>query len=181
MEKKFLTEQMGEHEQWYAQASSLREKTDLVSFIDHLMNDYSHDLETVVHAMAAGSLACISVMNLYPEGYISSGQKHKLLGLLVRRFANMQGPIMLVQWLGVLNHTNSSMFNTIPAGVWQQIQEHAASILEQDMRQREADVSRFSQQEKLAHQQSLLAEEQVQHLKSILSGNAPWGLRIGEQ
>lgn len=178
MEKKFLTEQMGEHEHWYARAAEIRDKHDLTSFIDELMTHYSHDMETVVHAMAAGTLACVSLMNSYPEGEITTAQKHKLMGQFIRRFANMQGPITLIQWLGLLNASNGDMFNTIPTGVWLEVRRTAAELLSEDSRAREADSSALTQQEKLAREQTLLAEEQVQHLKSIQAGHVPWGLKL---
>lgn len=156
----------------------MKDKSDIAPFIEKLMTQYSHDMNTVVHAMNAGALACISVMNAYPEGGITGTQAHKLLGFFVRKYAKMQGPITVLQWLGLLNLSNFESFGVIPKNAWAEVRQHAVELLAQDDQAKEKDVSKMTPQEKYTHQQGFLGKEQRDHLISIRDGNVPWGLRV---
>jgi hypothetical protein len=178
MEPKFLTEAMNEHELWYAEAHAMKSPDQLAKFISRIMTAYSHDMNTVVHAMNAGALAAISVMNSFPEGGITQSQAHRLLGLFVRKYAKMQGPVTLVQWLGLLNINNHNSFGVIPKNVWAEIRKEAVTLLAQNEAAKEADTSKMTVQEKHGHEKGLLSEQQVAHLLSVRDGKVPWGLRV---
>ncbi len=180
MEPKFLTEDMNEHELWYAEAHELKTPDQLAGFVTKLMTAYSHDMNTVVHALNAGALAAISVMNAFPEGGLTTAQAHKLLGLFVRKYAKMQGPITVLQWLGLLNINNRNSFGVIPKNVWAEVRQEAVTLLAQDDESRSVDTSQMTPQEKHAHDQTLLSEEQRKHILSVRDGEIPWGLKVAQ-
>lgn len=178
MEPKFLTESMGEHELWYKEAHAIRTPDELLPFITKLMTCYSHDMTTVCHAITAGALAAVSVMNSFPEGGLTPSQAQKLLGLFIRKYAKMQGPITIVQWMGLLNSSNKDSFGVIPKNVWTEVRLQAAELLLADEKNRKLETSGLSEHQKKEHASALLSAEQVLHLKSIKDGVVPWGLRV---
>jgi hypothetical protein len=180
MEPKYITEEMNEQELWYAEAQQMRSVDQLAPFVTKLMTEYSHDMNTVAHAMNAGALATLSVMNALPEGGLTATQAHKLLGFFVRKYAKMKGPITIIQWLGLLNIANKDSFAVIPKKVWAEIRQEAVTLLAEDDKAKEVDTSQMTPQEKYAHEQNLLSEQQREHLISVRDGNIPWGLRIAE-
>lgn len=161
MSVEFITEQMGVHDQWYAEAKKITEAKDLVPFLERLMTAYSHDVSTVVHAMTAGALATLNVMNQYPEGHLSPVQSQKLMGLFIRYWANIEGPMKLVSWMGLLHCENRHAFTTVPNQVFAQVQEMAKHMLSSDL--------------------SRVSAEQMRHLQELASGVVPFGYSLAEE
>ena len=103
--KKFIKESDNAQEEWYQEARSVK-LDQLTPFVTKLLDGYSHDADTITHAMVAGVLATISAMNSHKEGDIGPSQAHKLLGLFVRKWANIEGPAKLFSWAGLLHPGN---------------------------------------------------------------------------
>lgn len=160
-DKEFITESMGIHNEWYEEAVRVTTKESLVEFVDRLMNKYSHDMNTIVHAMVAGSLATINTMNSMPDGRIGPAQCMKLLGSFVRHWARIEGPAKIVAWAGLLHVDNEKSFTTIPAPVFEEIKVMANELLKADL--------------------SVVEPRQVEHLISISKGNVPFGLSVEEE
>lgn len=85
MEKQHITESMEVHKEWYAQANEQTIET-LPSFINHLMNDYSHDYGTICHAITAGGLATMSAMNNSDQGGITGFQAGEIMWKFIRNW-----------------------------------------------------------------------------------------------
>src|SRR5690349_20327046 len=70
-----ITEESGEHKQWYvdAHAPEMTLET-LPEFLRHLTEDYHHDYGTICHALAAGAIATAYAMDRSPQGGITGFQ-----------------------------------------------------------------------------------------------------------
>lgn len=154
MEKKFITEAVVEAEGWDNQAREVKLET-LIPFLNHLLNGYSHDQNTIVHAMVAGCLATISAMNAHPEGDIGESQAHKLLSLFIRKWTRTEGPLKLMSWAGLLHPGNEKAMMVIPKEV--------AALLVRSAEQTLAAGN--------------IDAEHKEHLEKIVAGQWPWGFR----
>lgn len=154
-EKKFVSESDKAHEEWYKRSRDIK-MDQLVPFLNELLDGYSHDQNTIVHAMCAGCLATISAMNGHPEGDIGKHQAHKLLGLFVRKWAQVEGPAKLWSWAGLLHPSNESHLMVIPKDIANWLKDQAGKLLK-------------SGQYK--------DEDQRAHLIKIIDGIFPWGFR----
>jgi hypothetical protein len=159
MEKKYISEEMNVQDEWYLAAQKMQTPEGLMGLIHHLMLDYSHDMNTVAHAVTAGALATISVMNRYPEGGLTSAQAQKVLTLFIRKWAKMEGPAKLWSWAGLLHPANEPMVMEIPKDVADWLTAQAREMLEKG---------------------SFMDDGHKQHLENILAGGFPWGFRMGK-
>lgn len=142
----------GEHLNWYSDAKNLSEG-DLVPFIRRLMTSYSHDLNTVCHAMVAIALAAIKVANDHEEGGISSGQAKIIAGEFVKRWMCIEddGPLVIKLWNAALLVENKEKIVGVPGYVVEYLQKVAKHFLSGDM--------------------SNVSDEQKRHLERVAEGN----------
>ena len=154
-EKIFITEADGVQNEWYEKTRSQTLET-LPGFLNHVLDDYSHDHQTIIHAMTAGCMATISAMNTHPEGDISASQTSALLGLFIRKWARIEGPAKIMSWAGLLNPANESVAMGIPKDVVAWLSGQATKALEQNKYE---------------------GEGQKVHLEKIAKGEMPWGLK----
>ncbi len=56
---------------WFDESKKVSTMDELINFIDKLNNDYIHDYGTIVHAMTAGCIATINMMNRQEQGGIT--------------------------------------------------------------------------------------------------------------
>jgi hypothetical protein len=157
--RKFITEEMGIHNEWYDEAKGVTLDS-LSAFISKLTNDYSHDLNTFPHALVAGMLATAAAINAGPEGGISQAQAHKVLGLFIRKWSKMEGPLKLTSWYGLLHPANEPQFTTVPDEVAKALVEQAKGLLAGDLTGTEPNV--------------------VEHLKKIAAGEIPFGYKVAK-
>ncbi|NDF51751.1 MAG: hypothetical protein EB116_17020, partial [Betaproteobacteria bacterium] len=115
-EKRFITEADGVHNEWYEGARNQTLET-LGAFVHHLVDDFSHDQSTVVHALVAGGLATITAMNAHPEADISPSQSSQLLGLFIRKWARIEGPAKIMSWAALLTPSYRDQVMTVPKDV----------------------------------------------------------------
>lgn len=153
--KKFIKEADNVQEDWYKEAKVCKME-ELTPFVTKLLDDYSHDADTIVHAMVAGCLATISAMNAHKEGDIGQSQAHKLLGLFVRKWAQIEGPAKLWSWAGLLHPGNEPQLMVVQPDVIDWLKNQAAALLK---------AGKYSDE---AHRQ---------HLIKITEGQFPWGFR----
>lgn len=155
--RKFITEEMGEQESWYAEAKEMTAEN-LPEFVRKLSNDYSHDMKTIAHAMTAASLASIAAINRGPEGGLSPDQSKAVMGLFIRKWSKMQGPLKLTSWYGMMHPDNEPQFNMVPKEVFADMQKQAVEMLAGDCTE--------------------VGPEVVEHLKTIVEGKVPFGYRL---
>jgi hypothetical protein len=158
-EKKFIVESDPEVSAWMEDARKVKIE-DLQSFVSYMLDGYSHDQNTIVHAMVAGAMAAISAMNSHAEGGIGEAQAHKLLGLFIRKWARIDGPAKMISWAGLLNPENKSAIFEIPTDVADLLIKSAKNVL------------------KLG---SISSDEQKKHLEQIAAGNFPWGFEVKQE
>lgn len=166
MEKKYITEEDGEQDVWYKEATAITLET-LPDFLKKLTENYSHDMNTVCHAFTAGALATIAAMNKTPEGGLGAAQSQKIMTLFVRNWSRMVGPAKIIAWFGVLNPINELLFNGIPKSVMNLLVAEAKKFIE--------DIAE-EEKKGIAHDPSLKL-----HLKNIASGQVPFGLKLDER
>lgn len=155
--KRFISESDGVHEEWYLQAKKIT-KDDLLPFIERLMTDYSHDMNTVCHAMVAIALGALAAANRYPEGQISTAQAQTVMTLFIRKWLSLTGPARLQLWESAILKSNQDQFLGIPENVRKYLQEVSQEYLKKDLTGVDA--------------------EQVEYMKEIAAGAAPYGLKV---
>jgi hypothetical protein len=155
-EKKFIKESDGAQNEWYEVARKQTLET-LPGFLNHVLNDYSHDQQTVIHAMVAGCMGTISAMNAHPEGDISPAQAQNLLGLFIRKWAKIEGPAKIMSWAGFLHPGNESQVVEVPRGIAEWLSQTAQKAIADGKYQDEAHKA---------------------HLEKIAAGEMPWGYRV---
>lgn len=155
MEKKFITEADNVQDEWYVQAREQKMDT-LPTFLNHMLNDYSHDAKTIVHAVTAGSLATIAAMNSHPEGDLGPTQTSGLLGLFIRKWARIEGPAKIMSWAGLLDPRNEPHVMVVPKDV--------VAFLS-DMATKGLALGKFND------------AEHKEHLEKLAKGEMPWGFR----
>jgi hypothetical protein len=148
---------MNLHEEWYKEAKEMT-LDHLSDFVHKLATQYSHDMNTIAHAMNAAALASMSAINKGPEGGLTQEQSKKVMGLFIRKWSNMSGPLKLTSWYGMMHPNNEPQFNSVPKEVWDDIQRQAQDLLKGDMTGDDPAV--------------------VAHLKSIAEGKVPFGYRV---
>jgi hypothetical protein len=159
MEKLKITEEMNVHKEWYAQASKQTLET-LPEFLRHLMEDYGHDYGTIVHALAAGSIATAWAMNGAPHGGITGFQAGAVMWQFIRgwNYEENKTGMKLINYDKMLYPQYDHMFaKTIKQSTWENIQKEAKKFLERE---------------------DYVHPNVRQHWKSIVAGVVPFGYTI---
>lgn len=125
---KSITEEMKEHEKWYEDARKMT-LSQLAEFINHLTNDYKHDYGTIVHAMTAGALASISVIDRSPEGGITGFQASCIMWQFIKTFMHIESPLRLLNFEDLLYPQYENTFRTISEDTWKWVQDKAKQNL----------------------------------------------------
>ena len=159
MEKKYITEEMNEHEQWYKDAHDMTAEA-LPGFIQNVSENYSHDVVTICHAMAAAALAAMATVNKSTEGDIGKGQQLKVLSLFLRKWADIEGPAKVISWYGLLNPESENQFKVIPKQVYEMLKKQAQYYLRELEKEKTPNLQLKS------------------HLEKICEGDMPWGFRV---
>lgn len=163
-EKIAITEKMKVHEEWYKEAENQTLET-LPDFLKKLSENYEHDYGTTCHALGAAAVAAAYAMNESPASYggITGFQAGAVMWSFIRNWnykSNKCG-------LKIFNYDNmlypqyeDDFEKTIDKDVWKLIQEEALSLLR--------NSSDFA------------SNNVVNHWKSIIDGNIPFGYKIEE-
>jgi hypothetical protein len=132
MSKQAITEKMGVHNEWYAQASKQTLET-LPFFLKHLMEDYEHDYGTICHAISAGAVATAWAMNSHENGGITGFQAGCVMWEFIKhwnRTGNKTG-LKLVDYDNMLYPQYEKQFSKIISrDTWKAIQREAQSSLD---------------------------------------------------
>jgi hypothetical protein len=145
----------GLQEQWYEQARQQTLET-MPEFIRYLLDEYSHDAQTIVHAMVAGCLATLSAMNAHPEGDLGPSQSSQLLGLFIRKWARLDGPAKIMSWAALLDPEYEDQCMRVPEEVSLYLRSLARQVLDSKTYKNESHRI---------------------HLERIEQGEMPWGFK----
>lgn len=144
------------HELWYKRADSITME-ELPGFLKDLTEKYSHDYGTICHAVTAGAVAAANAVNRSPEGGISGFQAGCIMWEFIKRWGHIDGPARLVSYKDMLYPQYEDKFDkVITQDTWKYLQEEAKKNLYANN----------------AH------PNVIQHWKSIVEGNVPFGYRV---
>ena len=126
-----VTEEMRPEKEWFKQAEKQTLKT-LPDFINHVMNDYSHDYGTVCHAVAACALAAAWAANEEPNGGITGFQASFVMWDFIKQwsFTHNKTGLRIVDFDNMLYPQYENKFNkTISKDLWERLQDEAKNLL----------------------------------------------------
>jgi hypothetical protein len=118
-------------EKWFVYAKEIDNHDELVDFLKALMTKYNHDYGTVIHAMTAGAIATIHVMNEDKyQGGITGFQASCMMWEFMKRFNHIDGPARLLQFDKMLYPQYEHDFEKIISKEsWEWLQEKAKENL----------------------------------------------------
>jgi hypothetical protein len=131
MEK--IDESMQVHKEWYEQANKQTIET-LPVFINHIMNDYSHDYGTICHAVAASAIAAAWAVNAHPNGGITGFQAGAVMWSFLRNwsFSNNKTGLRIIDYDNMLFPQYKERYDkTITPDVWSLIKNEAKSKIDE--------------------------------------------------
>lgn len=162
-EKRYITEKdESTIKEWYYLAETA-DMGNLQMLIRHIMNDYSHDYGSYVHAVAACSVA-----TAWACGKELSGFQASCVGLeflMHWTYDYVKSGISIRNWDHMLYPQYEDYFDkTIPKGIWEKLRKEAQTRVDNfynDLDPRFRSVPKI-----------------IQHQKSIADGNPPFGYSI---
>lgn len=130
-DKRQITEESGEHKQWYEEA---RKQTlqSLPEFLNNISNNYAHDYGTICHAIAASALAAAYAMNESPAGGITGYQASAVMWEFVCKWMRYETPLRLLDYNEMLYPQYSHKFSCISKSTWEYLQNEAAKNLKEN-------------------------------------------------
>lgn len=163
--RRTITEKEGLHEQWYQRAEEMT-LAKLPEFLRELTEDYVHDYGTICHAIAAAAVAAAWAVERSPVGGITGFQAGAIMWEFLTHWQTeyRDKPLRLLDYGNLLYPQYRDRFTGISPATWTWVQQQAAEELAaEEMRQ--------------PHQ---AANSVVDHWRSIVAGNVPFGLRVVE-
>jgi len=156
--KKEITEKDNVHQQWYEEAKKQNLET-LNDFINHLLDDYSHDYGTICHALTAGGIATVYAMNESDQGGITGFQAGCIMWAFIQNWMSFKGPLKLFNYENMLFPQYIDKFDkTISKDTWKWLQEKA--------------------QENLNKEDGYASPKVIKHWQSIVNGIVPFGYTV---
>jgi hypothetical protein len=159
MVKEIITEEMGVHKDWYKQAKEMRPE-DLPNFINRLLDDYEHDYGTICHALTAGAIATLYAMNNYEQGGITGFQAGCIMWEFIKNwnYTDNKTSLKITDFDKMLYPQYANSFEkTLSSTTWEALRKEAEVLLEENK-----DASPIV----------------IQHWKSIIDGNIPFGYKL---
>jgi hypothetical protein len=127
--KKAITEDSGEHKQWYEDAKGQTLAT-LPEFLRHLSEDYGHDYGTICHAVSASAIAAASALNASPCGGITGFQAGCVMWSFIQHWMHLEGAMKLVEYDNMLYPQYAHKFApTISKEIFASLQKQAREKL----------------------------------------------------
>lgn len=149
-------------ESWRKKAKEIKTTDELVAFIKSLETGYCHDYGTIVHAIAAGMMATLSVMDKGPQGGITGFQASCLMHELIPQLSMIEPPYRIMQYKDLLYPQYRGKFDkTISAEIWARLQDEAGRMLEENSKYAHGDV--------------------LGHWQDIVDGHVPFGFTVKEE
>lgn len=129
-----ISEEQGIQKEWYEKAKEMQLE-DLPGFINHLMEDYSHDYGTVCHAIAAGAIATAGAMNRHEkQGGITGFQAGAVMWQFLREwnFSGNKTGLRIIDYDDFLYPQYADKFQkTLSKSTWNTIQREAQKKVEE--------------------------------------------------
>lgn len=164
MKKQILKEETSKEifEAWEQKTKSLKTIDDLSGFIKSLLDEYEHDYGTIIHACFHAMMATFRFMNNGPQGGVTGFQASCLGWMFVKNFIAMEdGPMKLLTFREMLYPAYADNFRkNISKDTWEFLQKEAKKNLE-DTEEAHPKV--------------------VEHWKSIVAGEVPFGFKVVEE
>jgi len=159
--KQEINEGMHIEEEWFADAHKQTTET-LMGFVNHVMNDYSHDYGTVCHAIAACAIAAAWAANKESGagGGITCFQAGFVMWDFIRQweFSSNKCGLRIIDYDNMLYPQYEEKFaKTISNDTWEMLQKQAAEKLK-DCEHCHPDV--------------------IKHWKSIAEGKVPFSYTV---
>jgi hypothetical protein len=145
---------------WRARAREATLET-LPAFLQELMTKYGHDYGTICHALATGAVATVWAMNREEQGGVTGFQAGAIMWEFIRNWNLTDNKVgmRLLDFDNLLYPQYGHHFCSIPAHVWEKVQEEARHLLT------------------TASGRAASASVQ-EHWQSIADGLVPFGLSI---
>lgn len=151
---------MEEINSWFDEATNISTMSELENFITKLNNRYIHDYGTIVHAMTAGCIATLYMMDRQDQGGITGFQASCIMWGFIKRWMSYDGPMVLRRYRYMLYPQYEKNFEkTISRNVWEWLQKEASNEI--------LKVNEMDPQVR-------------QHIQSIVDGVVPFGYTIVE-
>lgn len=149
---------------WFKQAMDQAPET-LYGFMVGLQGGYKHTSESYSLATAAMMLGAMAAFSrIAPEG-VEPNQKTMMWSVIESMTGMVAQPLILRNFLAMLNPSSKNDFVTVPRGVFKRLVETAKQALAA------AEKEEEDQQP---------PPETIEHWKKIASGTVPFGYRLGE-
>lgn len=160
MTKIQITEEQNLHKEWYEEAKNQTLET-LPVFISNLVKNYSHDYDTICHAIAAAALAAARTVDKSGEGGITGFQAGCVMWSFIQEWTQKSQPLRLLDYENLLYPQYEDSFKTIKKDTWEWLQKEAKrKILENESSELGA------------------TEKVLAHWQSIVDGKIPFGLSL---
>ena len=164
MVKRNITEKDNLQDEWYDRARKIETPEELTAFMLELLGEngkYAHDYGTVVHAVAASSIAAAWVANRMPQGGMTGFQAGCVFWEFAKHWHGVKGAARLMQYEDMLYPQYGDRFdNMIDASTWTDLQSKAKKMLD------ESPTS---------------APQVREHWQSIINGVVPFGYTVRKE
>ena len=132
--RKPITEESGIQKEWYVETEKFQTLDDLTTFLKKIMNDYNHDYGTICHAIVAGMIGTMNVINRSSQGGITGFQASCLTWELIDRMHVFdEGPKRMVCFSDMLYPQMDDKFSrTISPSTWEWLQKRAKENIEKE-------------------------------------------------
>ena len=157
-----ITEKDKLKNEWFKEAKEQTIDT-LPAFINHIMDDYTHDYMTICHAVSACALAAAHAANSHEQACLTGFQAGFVMWDFIKQWAyedNKCG-MKLINYDKMLYPQYEDKFDKfITKGTFKKLQEEAKKELAQSV----GDDS--------------IPNEVIEHWKSIIKGDVPFGYKL---
>ena len=150
----------------WAEKAYETELKDLPDFIQNLIDSYDHSDMSKVNIVNV-AITCL-LKNLFFNETLDMSEdsvlyaKYQIIRMLFPQEYGV-GPFSIMKWNELLNPTAEPYFRSIPQQLWEELQQEAKLLLEQE-----------------AIETGKYQEKYVDHWKSIIEGEIPFGFRLVE-
>ena len=162
---------------WYEEARRVGSAEELAEFLKALTSA-PHTQESKIHAATAALVATLGAFDGMHADGINSNESGQIVSQFLRTTLQMEGPLHVLQWAGLLNSENEVAFRTIPEKVWTGIRVTAQEALDMDNEAGQIDTLSLSEKEREELRESRLTAPQREHLSNLVAGIAPWGFTV---
>jgi len=141
---------------WKDEYKKINNVKDLATFVDHLMNDYTHDYGTIIHAMYAAMMATFYCLEHSPQGGITGFQASCLGHMFIKEFFMLREAYRIIDYGEMLYPQCEDRYTTIPVSIFNWLRDKAKEeLLSRDMHPKVRE-----------------------HMEKIVAGEVPFGFKV---